>query len=97
MGEVHDGLSLIQHSPSDTCAISILSHATPSLQSTFNYVFHFVFNKTHPHVINNVKIPTFVWHSRLGHPFDAKNSILKKVLSNITSISNEICEICPLA
>ena len=77
MGEVHDGLYLLQHSPSDTCAIPTLSHATPSFQSICNSVFHSIFNTDQPHVINNVKIPASIWHSRLGHPSNAKISVLK--------------------
>ena len=91
--EVHNGLYPLQHSPFDTCVIPTLSQATPSFQSIFNSIF----NKTQPHVINNVKILAFVQHSRLGHPSGAKNSILKNVLLDITPISNEIYEICPLA
>ncbi|XP_075645486.1 uncharacterized protein LOC142616544 [Castanea sativa] len=97
MGGVHDGLYLLQHSPSETCAIPTQSQATPSFQSIFNYVFHSTFSTNKSHVVNNVKIPASVWHSRLGHPFDAKISVLKNVLLNLNSISNEICEICPLA
>ena len=97
VGEVHDGLYLLQHSPSDTYAIPTLSQATPSFQSIFNFVFHSIFNKTLPYVINNVKIPASVWYSRLRHPSDDKISVLKNVFPGITPISNEICEICPLA
>ena len=97
MGEVHDGLYLLQNSPSDTCAIPTQSQATPAFQSIFNFVFHSIFSTNKSHVINNVKIPASVWHSRLGHPSDAKISVLKSVLPNLTSISNEICEIHPLA
>ena len=68
MGEVHDGLYLLQHSPSEPCAILILSHATLSFQPVFNYVFHFVFNKTQPHIINNVKILALSGILDLGIP-----------------------------
>ena len=97
MGEVHNGLYLLQHSPSDTYAIPTPSQATPSFQSVFDSIFHSIFSTNKSHVINNVKIPAFAWHSILGHPSDAKISVLKSVLPYLTSISNEICEICPLA
>ncbi|XP_065620096.1 uncharacterized protein LOC136063519 [Quercus suber] len=100
VGEVHDGLYLLQHSPSDTCAIPIQSQATPSFQSVFNSVFQSIFSTNKSHVVNNVKIPASIWHSRLGHPSDAKISVLKNVLPDLhfnKSVSNQICEICPLA
>ena len=97
VGEVHNGLYLLQHSLSDTYAIPTQSQATPSFQFVFNFVFHSIFSTNKSHVINNVKIPASVWHSRLGHPSDAKISILKSVLPDLTAISSEICEICPLA
>ena len=56
MGEVHDGLYLLQHSPSDTCAIPTQSQATPSFQAVFNSVFHSIFSTNKSHVVNNVKI-----------------------------------------
>ena len=97
MDEVHDGLYLLQHSPSNTCAIPTWSQATPSFQSVFNSIFHFIFNNDQLYVINNVKILASIWHSRLGHPSDAKIFVLKNVLPDITPISNESCEIFPLA
>ena len=94
MGEVHDGLYLLQHIPSNTCAIPIKSQTTaPSFQSIFNSVF----NDTQSHVINNAKISTSIWHLRLGHPSDAKISSLQNVLPNVNLVSNEIYEIFPLA
>ncbi|XP_030934597.1 uncharacterized protein LOC115960041 [Quercus lobata] len=97
VGEVHDGLYLLQHSPSDTCAIPNQSQAIPSFHSIFNSVFHSIFSSNKSHVVNNVKVPFSVWHSRLGHPSDAKISVLKNVLPDLNSDSNKICEICPLA
>ena len=97
MGEVHDGLYLLQHSPYDTCAIPTQSQAIPSFQFVFNSVFHSIFSSNKFHVVNNVKILVSVWHSRLGHPSDAKISVLKNVLPDLNSVSNKICEICPLA
>lgn len=38
VGEVDDGLYLLQHNPFDTCAIPIMSQASP-FQLVFNYVF----------------------------------------------------------
>ena len=39
MGEVHNGLYLLQHSPSDTYAIPTQSQATPSFQYVFDSIF----------------------------------------------------------
>ena len=60
VGEVHDGLYLLQHSPSNTCAIPTQSQAIPSFQSVFNSVFHSIFSTNKSHVVNNVKIPVSV-------------------------------------
>ena len=81
VGEVHDGLYLLQQNPSDACASPINSGS--SFQSLFNSVFKSVLNKSQFPVINNVVIPSSLWHLRLGHPSDAKLSSLKNVLSNV--------------
>ena len=65
MGEVHDALYLLQHSPSDAGTSPINSDS--SFQSIFNSVFKSVFNKSQSQVINNVVIPYSLWHLRLGH------------------------------
>ncbi|XP_030950060.1 uncharacterized protein LOC115973965 [Quercus lobata] len=62
VGEVHDGLYLLQHSPSDICAIPTQSQAIPSFHSVFNSVFHSIFSPNKSHVVNNVKVPFSVWH-----------------------------------
>ena len=81
VGEVHDGLYLLQQNPSDACTSPINSGS--SFQSLFNSVFKSVLNKSQFPVINNVVVPYSLWHLRLGHPSDAKLSSLKNVLSNV--------------
>ena len=95
VGEVHDGLYLLQQNPSDACTSPINSGSY--FQSLFNSVFKSVLNKSQFPVINNVVIPSSLWHLRLGHPSDAKLSSLKNVLSNVVFTFNKDCEICPLA
>ena len=95
MGEVHDGLYLLQQSPSVAYTSPINSGST--FQSLFNYVFKSILNKSQSHVINSVVVPSYLWHLRLGHPSDAKLSSLKNVLSNVVFTFNKDCEICPLA
>ena len=95
MGEVHDGLYLLQQNPSDACTSPI--NSSSSFQSLFNVVFKSVLNKSQSPVINNVVVPYSLWHLRLGHPSDAKLSSLKNVLSDVVCTFNKDCEICPLA
>ena len=95
MGEVHDGLYLLQQNPSDACTSPI--NSSSSFQSLFNFVFKSVLNKSQSPVINNVVVPSSLWHLGLGHPSDAKLSSLKNVLSDVVCTFNKECEICPLA
>ena len=95
MGEVYDGLYLLQQSPSAAYTSPINSGST--FQSLFNYVFKSILNKSQSHVINSVVVPSYLWHLRLGHPFDAKFFSLKNVLFVVVCTFNKDCEICPLA
>lgn len=95
VGEVHDGLYLLQQNPSDACASPINSGS--SFQSLFNSVFKSVLIKSQSPVINNVVVLSSLWHLRLGHPSDAKLSSLKNVLFDVVFTFNKDCEICPLA
>ena len=81
VGEVHDGLYLLQHSPSNACTLPIDSKVLgSSFQSIFNSIFKSVFKQPQSHVLNNTVVPSSIWHLRLGHPSDAKLSALKNVL-----------------
>ena len=98
MGEVHDWLYLLQHSPSDACIFPINSKVLgSSFQSIFNSVFKSVFSQPQSHAINNIVVPSFIWHLRLGHLLDAKLSSLKNVLHDSVCTFNKDCEIRPLA
>ena len=98
MGEVHDELYLLQHSPSDACTFPINSKVPgSSFQSIFNSVFKSIFNRPQSYVINNIVVPSSIWHFRLGYPSDAKLSSLKNALLNNVCTFNKDCEICPLA
>ena len=76
VGEVHDGLYLLQQNPSNACTSPINSGS--SFQSLFNSVFKSFLNKSQSHVLNTV-VSSSLWHLRLGHPSDAKLSSLKNV------------------
>ena len=95
MGEVHDGLYLLQQNPSDAYISPINSGS--SFQSLFNSVFKSVLNKSQSPIINNVVVPSSLWHLKLGHPSNAKLSSLKNVLSDVVCTFNKDCEIFPLA
>ena len=97
VGEVHDGLYLLQHSPSDACTFPINSKVLGSFQSIFNLIFKSVFSQPQSHVLNNTIVPSSIWHLRLGHPLNAKLSSLKNVLHDSVCTFNKDCEICPLA
>ena len=96
MGEVHDGLYLLQHSPSDACTLPINSKVLGSFQSIFNSVFKSVFSQPQSHVLNNTVVPSSIWHLRLGHPSDAKLFSLNNVLHDSVCTFNKDCEICEL-
>ena len=65
-------------------------------QSTF--AFQSIFNNCQSHVINNVIVSSSsLWHRRLGHPFDAKLSCVKNVISDTVYTFNKDCEIFSLA
>ena len=58
MGEVHDGLYLLQQNPSDACTSPI--NSSSSFQSLFNFVFKFALNKSQSPIINSVVVPSFL-------------------------------------
>ena len=94
MGEVHDGLYLLQHSPSNACTLPINSKVLGSFQSIFT--FKFVFNQPQSHVLNNTIVPSSIWHLRLSHPSNAKLSSLKNIFHDSVCIFKKYFEICPL-
>ena len=60
MGEVHDGLYLLRHSPLDACTLPINSKVLGSFQSIFNSIFKSVFNQPQSHVLNNNVVPSSI-------------------------------------
>jgi len=47
-----------------------------------------------PHLLQNL---SFLWHSRLGHPFDVKFQSLGHVLPSLLNCCNKDCIVCSLA
>ena len=60
MGEVHDGLYLLQHSPLNACTFPINSKVLGSFQSILNSIFKSVFNQPQSHVLNNNVVPSSI-------------------------------------
>ena len=85
VGEVHNGLYLLQKS---------ISKTTPSLSDhlSINKSFKLAFSSS-----ASTKYMSILWHFRLGHPSLSRMSILQNVLPSFSAQCTDVCTICPLA
>ena len=85
VGEVHNGLYLLQKSTSRT---------TPSLSDHLSN--HRSFKSAFSSSVSS-KDMSILWHFRLGHPSLSRMSVLQNVLPSFSSKCTDVCTICPLA
>ena len=85
VGEVHNGLYLLQKSTSRT---------TPYLLDHLS--IHKSFKSTFSSSVSTKDMP-ILWHFRLGHPSLSRMSILQNVLLSFSAQCTDVCTICPLA
>ena len=87
MGQMHDGLYLLQDSSLDqatTCLADFLSKQP--------------FKSFSAACSSTLSTNLFsLWHSRLGHPSDVKDQSLSHVFPFLKNCCNKTCTICPLA
>ena len=85
MGEVHNGLYLLQKSTSRTTH-SLSDHL--SIRKSFKSIFSSSVS---------TKDMSILWHFRLGHPSLSRMSVLQNVLPSFSTQCTDVCTICPLA
>ena len=85
MGEVHNGLYLLQKSTSRTTH-SLSDHL--SIRKSFKSIFSSSVS---------TKDMSILWHFRLSHPSLSRMFVLQNVLPFFSAQCTDVCTICPLA
>ena len=80
MGEVHNGLHLLQNSTSQTLVI------------LFFLPFIFLYTNSVNFTLNSSDMSK-LWHLRQGHPSNSKVLCLRDVLPSVNAASNRTCDI----
>ena len=84
MGEVHNGLYLLQKGTSRTTPLSDHLSNHKSFKSAFSSSV-------------SSKDMSILWHFRLSHPSLSRMSVLQNILPYFSSKCTDVCTICPLA